>query len=61
VCRLVANNRQSIAGEYPGLALDPDYQFIPLYCAYTILQRQVFFPIAPFLPCLSFFMSNQVA
>jgi hypothetical protein len=55
VRELVANNRQSFAIEYPGRVLDPDYQFIPLYCAYTILQGQVFFPITPFLPYLSSF------
>jgi hypothetical protein len=58
VRELAANNWQSFAVEYPGRALGPDYQFIPLYCTYTILQRQVFFPIAPFLPFLSFCMSN---
>jgi hypothetical protein len=55
VRELAANNRQSFAIEYPGQALDPDFQFIPLYCAYTILQGQVFFPITPFLPYLSSF------
>jgi hypothetical protein len=47
---LVATNWQTFAINYPARFLDPDLQFIPLYCAYTILGDDVFFSISPFYP-----------
>ena len=53
---LIAHHWQTFAIDYPGRALDPDLQFVPFYCAYSVLQGKVFFDITPFVPLLASFL-----
>jgi hypothetical protein len=53
---LVANNWQTFAISYPQHGLDPELEFIPLYCAYSVLNDNVYLNITYFLPLfVSFF------
>lgn len=52
---LVTNNWQTFAINYPAYHLDPNLEFIPLYCAYAIIDNEVYFAITPFLPLLASF------
>lgn len=52
---LVANNWQTFAINYDQRHLDPNLEFIPLYCAYSVVDDEVYFSITPFLPLLASF------
>lgn len=41
---------QSFAIRYPAPDLDPDLEFLPLYCAYSLVDGRLFFNITPFVP-----------
>ncbi len=52
---LVANNWQTFAVNYEQRHLDPNLEFIPLYCAYSVVEDEVYFSITPFLPLFASF------
>ncbi|NKQ34173.1 MAG: hypothetical protein HF973_00985 [Chloroflexi bacterium] len=53
---LVANRWQTLAVTYPAQAFDPNFQFVPYYYAWSLLDGRIYFDITPFFPLLlSFF------
>ncbi|MCA9924673.1 MAG: hypothetical protein KC421_19995 [Anaerolineales bacterium] len=53
---LIVHQWETFAISYPAPTLDPDLEFIPLYCAYSVLQGQLFFNITPFVPLIASFL-----
>ena len=47
---LAAQEWQSFAIRYPAPELDPNLEFLPLYCAYSLVDGRLFFNITPFVP-----------
>jgi len=53
VRELVAHRWQSFAIDYPARPFDPDWEFVPFYYAYSLLDGRLYFNITPFLPFLA--------
>ena len=53
---LITQRWETFAISYPENSLDPNYEFIPLYCAYSTLGGQFYFNITPFVPLIASFL-----
>ncbi len=55
VRELAAHRWQSFAIDYPARPFDPDWEFVPFYYAYSLLDGRLYFNITPFLPLIASF------
>lgn len=53
---LMAHQWETFAISYPAQTLDPKLEFAPFYCAYSVLEGQLFFNITPFVPFIASFL-----
>ncbi|NKQ34174.1 MAG: hypothetical protein HF973_00990 [Chloroflexi bacterium] len=53
---LAAQEWGTFAIRYPAAAVDPNLEFLPLYCAYSLVDGQLFFNITPFVPYVTSYL-----
>jgi hypothetical protein len=50
---LIANGWQTLAVSYPGRLFDPELNHVPYYFAYSLVEKEIFLEITPFMPWLA--------